>query len=291
MRDDLKKNENIDWQAIILDQKFMDKLQNFADKRFGSTVMAEEAYSVAFTKLIDPAWQKNRLKHFQGTCSPQGFLFSCYRNLLTDYGHKKFGKPHPPVWVKRMGPLWVKIYKLLCLERLVPDAIFSRLQTEDSVDIKSLIDTAVEEILSKVTHCGKKSGEIPHPFNETEDSGLMGHSISTSNEEKIDEKTLKSLLNVLRTIFLQSGDLAENQNTISPDEMKIFSSFSLNISPEQKLLLRMVYQDGKSVAAVARAEDKSYHSVNRTIKKAVIALRQQLEQSGIGRNMIQNLLS
>ncbi len=241
----------------------MDKLRNFANKRFGETVLAEEAYTVAFDKLTDPAWQQTRLKSFKGTCSPQGFLFSIYRNLLEDYGRHKYGKPRPPEWVKRLGPLWVKIYKLLCLERLVPDAILSRLQTEITDNIKTFVETAVEEIRERVNHCGKKSGEVPYDFSESDDSGMLGRSNTIKSEERLDEKTLHSILSVLKVIFCMDTGSDGSDCKFKPEDIKTFSSFSLNLSPEEKLLLRMVYQDGKSMAAAARLVDMQVHTALR----------------------------
>lgn len=265
-------------------------MRRFADKRFGETVLAEEAYTVAFGKLIDPDWQNARLQRFQGNCSPQGFVFSVYRSLLEDYSRSKFGRPRPPAWVQRLGPLWVKVFTLLCLERLEPEAILSRLQRELTKAIKTLVIEAIAVIHSRVTNCGEKTGEVPHDFSESESSGWAGSSGKFAIEDTLDKKTLHDIFSALCAVFAGASGSVDEAKEINPDFVEAATSFSLSLVPKEKLLLRMVYQDGLSVVAAARMLDEPEYTVRRNIKKAVASLRDQLEQSGISSRVLQDLL-
>lgn len=284
--------QSIDWQTIIMNQKFMDKLRERADKRFGETALSEEAYTFAFGKLIDPDWQDSRAQQFKQkrNCSPQGFLFKSYRNLLEDYSRAKFGRPRPPAWLNRMGPLWVKIYKLLCLERLTSDAILFRLQTEIEKAVETIVEEAVIVIRSKVTNCGAKTGEIPHDFSQSESSDWPGTNKTATIEEKISSQTLQGIMSALCAVLSQAVGGGMQQCEISSAVLKEAAAFSLDLTPDEKLLLRMVYQDGHSVAEAARRLDEKEHTVRRRIKKAVVSLRGQLEQCGVTSDMLQDMI-
>ncbi len=285
--------ENIDWQTIIMNREFMDKLQKRADKRFGETAFAEEAYTFAFEKLLDPDWQSSRAQQFgrKRNCSPQGFLFSCYNRLLEDYHRKKFGRPRPPAWLKRMGPLWVQIHKLLCIERLTPDAILSRLQAEFTKALEIIVEEAIVTIRSKVTNCGADSGEVPHDFSQSESSDhWTGSNKTPTIEEKISGQTLQGILSALCTVLSRSTGGGLQNIEIPSSVINEAAAFSLDLDSEEKLLLRMVYQDGLNVVQAARRLDQKEHTVRRRLKKAVASLRSQLERCGVNNDMLRDLI-
>ena len=264
----------------------MDKLRRFADKRFGETVFAEEAYTVAFDRLIDPEWQEKRLSRFKGGCSPRGFVFSVYRSLLEDYSRSKYGRPRPPAWLQRLGPLWIKIFKLLCLERLETEGIISRLQQEITEGVRDIVEGAVALILSKVSSCGEKSGEVPHDFSESESGGWPDGSDKYAVEASLDRESLETICRALRVVL---GDGADDSQLPSDLEQSA-ASFSLDLEPEEKLLLRMVYQDGISIVAAARMLGRPDHTVRRKVKAAVCSVREQLEDHGISNSVLGDLL-
>ena len=285
--------EKIDWQSIIMNRDFMDTLQNRAAKRFGETALAEEAYTFAFGKLIDPDWQSSRGQQFERkrNCTPQGFLFSCYNRLLEDYHRKKFGRPRPPAWLKRMGPLWVQIHKLLCIQLLTPDAVLSRLQAEFEKALEAIVEEAVVIIRSKVTDCGADPGEVPHDFSQSEssDNWTESNKIPTI-AEKISRQTLQGILSALCTVLSRSTGGGLQNIEIPSSVIKEAENFSLDLVPEEKLLLRMVYQDGLSVVQAARRLGQKEHTVRRRLKKAVASLRSQLEMCGVNNEMLRDLL-
>ena len=284
--------EDIDWQNILMDLVFMECLQRRAENRFPDSGDSEAAYSYAFGRLTDPDYQGRRLSLYSGrkNCSPRGFLLVLYNALLEDYSRKKYGRPRPPAWLTRMGPLWVKVYRLLCLERRDPEDIVLRMQAEITEKIRATLVEAIDLIHARVTGCGGTTGETSHDFSQSEAVVSDAQTCQSTIEKDISRHTLQKILSALCTVLVQAGGSRIEDVPIPAAMVADGAAFSLDLPAEDKLLLRMVYQDGLSAAAAARRLGEKEYTIRRRMKKAVASLRQQLKKSGINSEILQGIL-
>jgi hypothetical protein len=292
----------MNWQDVIFDPKFMGRLEMFAKKRFGDNSLAEEACTFSLDKLLDPSWQARRLNQYAGRSSPAGFVFSAFRMLLEDFARHRFGRPRPPAWLKRLGPIWEKVFNLLCLERLETEGIHTRLQSVGNQELHEHIEEAVVVIRSRVTNCGEQIGETPHDFQEFEIAdGKSACGKGSEYEEKKSKETIVGILTSLAAVLsLEQGDppgqsleriKAVPSQRIASDAAKVATAFRLHLADEDKLLLRMVYQDGRKVSEAARILGTPEHILRRRLKQSLDELRKQLEQWGLGLDVLSSMLN
>jgi len=159
----VNKNSNpasgINWQDHLYNPKLMARFEMLAAKRFGGeSSLAEEAYTEAISRLADPKWQQNKLQGYKGIASPSSFLTAIYKTLLEDFSRKKFGRPRPPAWLQRLGNLWVRVFKMLCLERHEPETIVDRLCHEKGETRQYTVFEAIETIKERIPSCGQIVG-------------------------------------------------------------------------------------------------------------------------------------
>ena len=43
------------------------------------------------------------------------YVRTAFRNILKDLYRQHFGRVRPPVWVQRLGAVWVRIFELFCV--------------------------------------------------------------------------------------------------------------------------------------------------------------------------------
>jgi hypothetical protein len=292
----------INWQEVIFEPGFMGRLEGFARKRFGDNSLAEEACAFSLGKLLDPGWQARRLSLYGGKASPPGFIFSAFRMLLEDFSRQRFGRPRPPAWLKRLGPFWEKLFTLLCLERLDSGGIHSRLQSGNDQELQERIEEAAWVIRSRVTNCGEQIGETLHDFQEYDmGSGASEHGGGASEfEEKSARETAAGIFSSLAAVFAyeQGGDCDQGLERIESASARSLAGkaaeralrFQLRLADEDKLLLRMVYQDGYKISEAARILGTQEHTLRRRLKRSMDDLRSQLEEQGLGLEVVQSLL-
>ena len=128
----------MDWQAFIYSAQgknqrydlWYKRLERVAQKRFSyDEVLAEIAFTECLDRIRKNDWQ--RLSGFEGrnSAAPGTYLVTVFNSELTDFHRRKFGRKTPPTWIKELGCLWEKIYKMLCLERLDPQHILDFFKT------------------------------------------------------------------------------------------------------------------------------------------------------------------
>lgn len=283
----------MDWQAFVFDSSanWIDRLTAIARRRFGNGSIADEAFNFAFERLSADNW--NMLTQFSGRAHPGTFLVTVFTNELEDFARRKFGRPRPPAWLERLGDLWLRIFKLLCLERQEPETIVDRLcagQLRDPNDIRQIIKT----VRGKISDCGKRTGEMV-----TDQVPDMGGDIdAVADPETIITRTdLAMLFRVLNSVL--RGDVnAEPPHVSAAADTLAHTAFgklaslrdALTLSAEECLILRQIYQDNVSISAVARGLRQPDHQVRRNAQRAVTRLRDALHAAGLTADVIRALL-
>lgn len=283
----------MDWQNFVFDSSahWIDRLTAIARRRFGNGSIADEAFNFAFDRISANDW--DLLTKFAGRSQPGTFLITVFTNELEDFGRRKFGRPRPPVWLERLGDLWLRIFKMLCLERQEPETIVDRLcagQTRDPNDIRHIVKT----VRGKIPDCGKRTGEVL--TDAVPDFGADDYAVSAP-EDLITQADLAMLFNVLASLL--SGDVDARQKPTSASTTALanaaFSNLSqlresLVLSPEECLILRQIYQDNLSISAVARNLQLPDHQVRRNAQRAVARLHDALNSAGLTADVIRALL-
>ena len=148
----------IDWHTIILQPQWLTRLERQAFKRFSQQGLAEEACSYVLEKLSQNHWAS--CQQYTGKAKPETFLYTLVGNLLEEFARKRFGRPRPPQWLQREGDLWVKLWKMVCLERqLIPIVVEQFAQQSERAT--EFVHSIIRTIKARLPWCGSSNREIP----------------------------------------------------------------------------------------------------------------------------------
>jgi len=280
----------MDWQAFIFnpDEDWIGRMEKRARKRFSDENVADEALNYALKKLGENNWQ--RLNTFQGRSKPGTFLYSILNNQLEDFSRKKFGYPRPPVWVERLGIHWKTIWKRLCLEREEEESLLVIYQ-ETEEHTRNIIKT----IKSRITNCGQTSSitsiggtvaENEHENDYDLDAQLTKHAKSNcepnDNAESETEKNQSShlLAALCQAVDIEADDIDIHGISRQIEEQSSQFKELFQLTPEQLLLLKLKYQQGYKIPAIAKILKLKEYKVRRNLSAAESQMVQFLKNSG-----------
>lgn len=258
----------------------MDKL---AEKRFPNSTLAVEASMFVLTKLEEDNWK--RIRSFQGKAQFSTFITVLTKRLLEDFSRKKFKRIRPPQWLKKLGGLWLEVFRYLCLDRYtVPETVESMVSSVPGRS-REEIEDAAQTVLLKIHDCGAYHGA---EF-QTEDSELEQAAHSTkdhsSQEDTVYEKDSRLLFEVIFQNFLDDPPNSSSLDMVNEQ----LSSMKICLRPTERLLLRMRFVEGMSVSAGCRKLGLDEYKGRKVLRDCLTTLREQFRQAGL-EEQIQELL-
>jgi len=266
---------DINWLSLLYDAQFKAILDKKAEKTFvDDSATQEEAVSYVLEKLSEDSWAM--CKKHQGLVSPEAYLMTLCSNLLVEFSRKKYGRARPPEWLKRQGAFWITLWQELCLKRADETLVLERHRNSGEREASS-IEIIIRTIKAKLPWCGVSN----RPESVDDDS-------STDKNIAQDEATIEANLHrdrydqFLLIAQLMLGDEASQTNVLVNEQENITRLVqSLDLSAEERLMLRMHYVDGLSHSAIARKLNVAKHIPVRQNKKVLQRLLALLEEHGI----------
>lgn len=252
-----------------------DLINQLAQRRFGTTSLAEEAALFVINRLEENDWK--RVRGFRQKASFRTYLSSIIFRLLEDFSRQRFGRVRPPAWVKAMGGIWAILFQLLCLERFqVKDGVESAALIRPDED-RQAIEEAAWTLLEKIPGCGHhQAQEVSLDEASLQDQKTAG---SVENDFDLTEKEnfLKALLGDLFT--------PENKGDLTEDHGRILAH-RIHLSPQEVLLLKMCYQDGLPVAEAGRMLGLGKDQVHGRLRRLLERLHNDFINAGVGKELL-----
>ncbi len=266
-----------DWQRLFFgaEAALGKRLLARSRKRFGSHEDGEAAYNYALQEISRDNWQR-LTNGYAGRGKPEGFLCITFVNLLEEYAVKKYGRKRPPAWVRRAGEAWCRIYELLCLKRLLPESIVERLTGRQHMTADA-VRKAIEQVRSRIPDCGQYDVEAlgdgtPEAAPEAQPPAALGSA------------ELGILLEVLAGVVADGEESRRPAPTVSRATLAHLAELrdTLTLSNRERLTLHLIYAQGHSVAAAARALSEPEHRVRAMHAGTLARLRGALRGLGFG---------
>ncbi|HIQ37532.1 MAG TPA: hypothetical protein EYH36_06000 [Desulfocapsa sulfexigens] len=266
--------------AEVLKEKALahwDLINRLAVRRFGTAPLAEEAALYVMDSLASDSWK--RLQAHSGKGSFKSYLASLSWRLLEDFSRKRFGRVRPPLWIKKLGGIWSLLFALLCLERLsVSDAVESAACRYPASE-KDGIEDAALSLLGRIPECGKQQG-LEFSLDEREEAGDLN-----AYPEQLLEKDEQSYL--FATIFGQMmGGVYDAQR---PEKFARLLNDGITLTPEERLLLKLLYQDNVGVARAGKLLDLNRDQVNGRVRRLLARLRKDFQRMGLEEELLEIL--
>lgn len=307
---------NIDWQSLIFTSGWLDRLDRLAIRRFGEGGLAEEASRFVLDQLSDNDWSV--LDSYKGKSKPETYLYTLSGNFLEEFSRRRFGRPRPPEWLKRQGDIWVQVWKLVCLERQLIQTVVDRL-TWKGLREPGFVKKIIRTIKARLPWCGKSNREMPvvpddpgHPagqnvplyaveaFATGGEGGLPNPATPDPVEVELSSATYDEVLLMVGSLL--NDEVNPNMFNTGADDKALYISAALtakidrlrdqiHLSDEERLILRMVYQEGMKRKLVAQALGMQEHLPGRILKRVIGRIKDIFSDIGIDMNEIRELMA
>lgn len=261
----------VDWKERTLSH--WEKINALAVRRFGRGPLAEEAALAVIESLEADNWQ--RVRAFSGQASFSSFITTISVRLLEDFARKRYGRVRPPLWVQTFGGIWQKLFQALCLDRLpVHDAVEIVHQRQITAEITA-IETAAYELLARIPNCGITQGlEVAYEeeIQQEDEDGEAGPA------ETLEMREQKELFRAIFALIIGQG-----HGVLDKDLLKKYQMLKMNLGPEEKLLLKLCYQDDFSVTEAGKMLGMSRFQVHGRMRRLLQRIQLEFQRCGLAK--------
>ncbi len=260
----------VDWKERTLSH--WDKINALAARRFGSGPLAEEAALEVLEGLALDDWQ--RVRAYAGQASFVSFILTISARLLEDFARKRFGRVRPPLWVKVFGGFWLRLFQALCLERVpMHDAVELVHQCQQETE-KAAIETAAYELLARIPDCGMAQG-LEVAFED--EMPLGGDDGRVGLAGRLEDREQQELF---RAIFQLA--LGREEDIVNEELLGKYRLASLGLVPEEKLLLKLCFQDELRVSDAGKMLGMNRFQAHGRMRRLLARLQTALQDCNLG---------
>jgi len=281
--------QNTDWASLVFDPQFLSSVDRLASRRFGEGGLAEEAATYAIEYLSLDNWQ--RCQGFKGNSQPKTFLVTLTSNAIEEFSRKRFGRPRPPTWLQDLGEMWVKLWRSLCLERQPLAALLDRFTARGFREPEE-IQQAAKVIKARIPTCGQSARDD----QGVEDIDALSDMVQAQDDDccgeqpEFDNPFEAELISMLRAIIDPNPRTSDFRDSSARDidqlaggQKDLLSQLreALDLSDQEKIMLRMIYVEGLSKSATSKALGLPTHQAGRVVNDTLERIGLALQQCGL----------
>lgn len=190
------------------------------------------------------------LSSFEGRSSLRTYLTTVIHRLFLDFRRKSWGKWRPSAQALRLGPVALRLELLVCRDGLSLEEAVETLRTNFACD------------------------QSPESLRD----------LAARLPRRLSRRTLPEAEEVLAS--LPAGDLERpdaqlDGARISESAQGLISDVMATLGPEDRIVLRMRFEDGISVADIARTLRLDQKRLYRRLDDILQVLRRSLEERGL----------
>jgi RNA polymerase sigma factor (sigma-70 family) len=238
--------------ALKLFEEHIDHIKDVIRKRCQkySGEDPDDLAQTIFLKLIEDDYRKVRA--FQGKSSFTTYLYTVINHILLDYMRSKKGRWRPTERAKQLGEIAVMLEELVYRdERPLQEAICILTKNHQV----SLTDTELQALYEQLpTHDAKSVEDV------SEESLLHIASQDSRPDEELENKKLASTLS---------------------KTAEVISAAKASLSAEDRLILKMHYENGVAISKIARILIKERSAVERRIQRILADFKERTLAAGI----------
>ena len=251
-----------------------DLINRLAVRRFPQSALAEEAALFVLDRLADNRWE--RLRDFEGRSSLATYIGSVTIRLLEDFARKRFGRINPPLWIRRLGGIWLTLFRLLCLERYSPGEAVAMI-TQQQASAAVVVERAAYQLLGELPSCGEIRGE--QVDMETADRIRSEAATASPQEQRFEEEERHKLYAALGRL------LFDEETAGAGAHFHALCQISTDMDSRDRLLLKMCYRDGLAVAEAGRMLGLNRFQAHGRLRRLLQLLRQSLDQTRLAEEL------
>jgi len=268
----------VDWKETILSDWGL--INRLAIRRFGHGSLAEEAALAVMNQLLEN--NGKRLQGYQGRSTVSAFLAAVSWRLLEDFARNRFGRKRPPLWIRHLGGIWLKLYTLLCLERIDIQEAVARISQGHEGDSTADHEEAAWIIRQQVLDCGSHQG-LEVEIDEEQPVASTGPENVGKQVEQIEDRERQELFQMVFHLLTDQPEETVERN------LAALCSLNIQLSPEEKLLLKLCYHDTISVTRAGEMLGMNRHQAHGRMRRLLARLRDEFRRSGLDREILELL--
>lgn len=254
----------IDWRRVIFDSSggMFQHLDALARRRFPvDPHVAEEAFNAVLDALRCDDWA--RLARFDGRGSAEGYLVRIFSHALEDFARQRFGRPRPPALIVRRGGVWLRIYQQLIVERRLEPSVADALAADTDWPTAD-IAAAIREVKALCRSAANSGACVPLQ-DDLDPTAIREATVDPplEPERQLQRSLRERILYGLSRLLGNADGGAESRE-------------GAELDAEDRVLVRLLYAEGLSLAASARLLGRAEHEVRRRHQRLLKTLRQQL---------------
>ena len=249
-----------------------DLVNILARKRFREEHLVLESANYVLERLQENDW--DRVRKYSDRGSMEAYLSQVIRRLLHDFARKKFGRKQQPKWLDGQPAFWKRVHRLLCIEKFsIRDVLHLVGEEVPGGRADKSVREAIAVIRTKDRDCG-------HSLAATENVSLEDVAEPTANATTDNEPARHSEL--VEMVYRHLTD----QELDSPEASPLTASAAglsseLALDSEERLLLRMIYEDGMKVTEAGRMLGLSTNAVHGQLRRLLARIKAAIERSGM----------
>jgi hypothetical protein len=246
----------------------LETINRLAAHRFSNPALAEEAALFVLEALEQDDWQ--RIRSHTGNAPFTVYLASLTWRLLEDFARRRFGRRQAPLWIRTLGGIHILLFRLLCLERYsLSDAVELAAQRQH-IPNPAEIESAAHAILEKIIDCRA------HQALEVDMKEADGCSQTGSAYARFEDMDRDCFL---ETLFAGVFNQEDGKQRIAAHAA--MGRLRLVLTAEERLLLKMCYQDGLSVTRAGELLGLNRHQAHGRLRRLLARLGDAFEKAGI----------
>lgn len=220
---------------------------------------AEDFASFVNLRLIENDYAI--IRSFEGRSSPSTFLSIVIQRLLLDHRVRQWGRWHPSAEAKRLGPLAIEIERIIRRDGRTAAEALPLCRKIDATFTLERVDEIVARLPKRATRAKPVSlDDVEHELRTTDD---------TAADEAVDR---------------DRAALSRTTSSIIRDALR-------TLPEKDALLLRLRFGAEMTVAEVARVLQTPQFPLYAHLRHALRDLRRRLEDSGVTKQQIEEVLS
>lgn len=246
-----------------------DLVDRLARRRFVREVLSEEAALYVMNRLERNGWEL--LRSHRGNARLKTYFSSVVYNLLEDFARQRFGRVRPPLWLRKLGGIWLLLYRLMCLERFsYSDATNLAADRYQRLRLNQ-IEVMADRILGEIPTCGKTQ----YREESLDEQGHGGASTNVSSQEITEEKERQRIMKGLHDYFFGPG---QDLHTSKP--LLELIGCPVDLKGEERLLLTLCHVDGLSVTEAGKKLGLNRFQTHGKLRRLYARLRHTFESAG-----------
>ncbi len=260
-------------------------INSIAGRRFADDTLAEEAALYVLNRLEEDDYR--RLRAFSGRAKFSTYISSICIRLLEDFSREKYGRLRPPAWITDLGGIWLFLFQLLCMQRLgIVDAVETVMSKASGNRSFKEVEDAAWKILERIIHCGSHQGREVSMDDGHGDGLSIDESIRTKDSTPEQQLLEQERRNFFEMLF--NTDM-ERQSAGASGRAVWLRNISLHLSGEERLLLKLRFQDDLSVTRAGEMLGLTTNQVHGKLRRLLTRLRNDFDRAGISDKLRQLL--